>query len=112
MSVVIACVPVTSDEQVSGGWGKAPAVAVATVQAGAVVDWRVEPVGWDALHDAGTEGGHHALIVRFLKDNAVTLVVAGHMGEPMQNTLAKLGVKIVLGASGDARTAVLGALTS
>jgi len=107
MSVVIACVPVTSDETVSGGWGKAPAVAVATVDDGAIVDWRVESVGWDALHDSGTEGSHHARITRFLTDNGVTLVVAGHMGPPMQNTLAKLNIRVVLNASGDARTAVL-----
>ena len=46
----------------------------------------------------------------FLMDNAVTVVVAGHMGPPMQNTLAKLDIRVVLNASGDARGAVIAAV--
>jgi predicted Fe-Mo cluster-binding NifX family protein len=107
MSVEIVCIPVTPDQGVAHGWGKAPAVALAQVVDGSIVDWSTKDVRWDELHDAGPEGAHHARIVRFLQDNAVGVVVAEHMGEPMQNTLAKLGVRVVLGAHGDARTAVI-----
>jgi predicted Fe-Mo cluster-binding NifX family protein len=103
------CIPVTPDEQVAGGWGKAPSVAVIGVSDGAVTSWRVEPVGWDVLHDASSDGSHHARIVRFVRDNGVTVAVVRHMGEPMQNTLTKLGVRVVLGAEGDARSAAISA---
>lgn len=106
MGTEIACIPVGPDGQVAHGWGRAAVVAVARIDDGVVSDWRTENVGWDVLHDEGPEGSHHARIVRFLQGNAVTLVVAGHMGEPMQNTLAKLGIRVVLGAHGDARDAV------
>lgn len=112
MSIEVACIPVTPEELVSGGWGKAPAVAVAKVENGIIVDWRVEMVRWDELHDSGSEGSHHAMIVRFLTGNGVTLVVANHMGLPMQNTVGKLGIRVVLDATGDARRAVLEAASS
>jgi predicted Fe-Mo cluster-binding NifX family protein len=112
MSIEVACIPVTPAETVSGGWGKAPAVAVAKVQDGGIISWRIENVGWDALHDSGTEGSHHATIVRFLTENGVTIVVANHMGPPMQNTLAKMGIRVVLDATGDARRAILEAIAS
>ena len=106
---MIVCVTIQSGE-VGGGWGKARAVAVATVSDGAITEWRETEVRWDIAHDEGTEGSHHARIVRFLRDNAVEVVVAGHMGQPMQNTLAKLGVRVVIGATGDARAAALAAV--
>ena len=106
---MIVCVTVESGE-VGGGWGKARAVALATVSDGAIADWREIDVRWDVAHDEGTEGSHHARIVRFLRENDVEVVVAGHMGPPMQHTLAKLGVRVVVGASGDARAAVLAAV--
>jgi predicted Fe-Mo cluster-binding NifX family protein len=106
VSVDIVCVPVTADGQVAPGWGRAPVVALATVTDGQVTDWRVVEVGWDVSHETGTEGSHHARVVRFLRENDVTAVRAQHMGEPMQNTLRKLGVDVRLGAAGDARAAV------
>ncbi|HEX2895280.1 MAG TPA: NifB/NifX family molybdenum-iron cluster-binding protein [Marmoricola sp.] len=105
MTSQIVCVPVTPTGEVDRRWGKAAHVALARLQDGAVVDWRVVDVGWDRLHDEGGEGQHHARIVRFLRDNGVAVVVAGGMGPPMQNTLAKLGVRTVLGVTGDARAA-------
>ena len=57
-------------------------------------------------HDEGAPGSHHARVARFIQDNAITAVVADHMGEPMQNMLTKLGVEVQLGASGSARVAV------
>jgi predicted Fe-Mo cluster-binding NifX family protein len=108
MESQIACIPVTQDGQVGQGWGKAAAVAVADVQDGVIISWRTEDVGWDVLHDAG-EGNHHARVVRFVRENGVTVVVAQHMGAPMQDMLAKLGIRVELGAGGDARAAVLSA---
>ena len=67
------------------------------------MSWRTENVGWDVLHDTGAAGSHHARIVTFLRENAVTLVVAGHMGEPMANTLTKLGVRVELGQAATRR---------
>jgi predicted Fe-Mo cluster-binding NifX family protein len=109
VAVIVACVPVTPEGEVDRRWGKAPAVALAVVTDGGVGEWRREDVRWDELHDSG-EGNHHARIVRFLRDNGVTLVVAGHMGAAMQEMLRKLGVRVVLGADGDARAAILAAV--
>ncbi|MHB2024445.1 MAG: NifB/NifX family molybdenum-iron cluster-binding protein, partial [Mycobacteriales bacterium] len=70
-------------------------------------DWRVHVVRWSTLHDGGTEGSHHARIARFLRENAVDVVVAEHLGAGMQRMLATMGIRLVTGASGDARQAVL-----
>lgn len=106
---MIACIPVTSEGLVSPRLGRAGRVAVATVSDGQLTGWQETEVGWDVLHDEGTEGAHHARMVRFLRDNAIEVVVVGRMGEGMARTMASMGVRLVLGASGDARAAVLGA---
>ena len=67
------CIPVTPDGQVGGGFGRAPQVAIATVEDGAVMVWDEVPVAWDVLHDTTTEGGDHACVARFLMDHAVEL---------------------------------------
>ena len=105
MSTHIVCVPVTDDDQVGHSWGKAPTVAIATVEDGTITSWRTEAVRWDVSHDEGTPGSHHARVARFIQDHAVTTVAAGHMGEPMQIMLTKLGVQVRLGVDGDARAA-------
>lgn len=107
--LMIVCIPVVGDGQTGGGWGKAHRVALATVTDGAVTDWQEIEVGWDVAHDSGPEGTHHARIARFLIDQHVDVVVAGHMGEPMVRMLGKLKIRTVLGAEGDARAAVLAA---
>jgi len=106
---MIVLVNVTPDGKVGGGWGRAPRIAVAEVADGAVTNWTEHDVGWDRLHDEGGEGSHHARIVRFVRENGAEMIVTGHMGPPMQNTLDKLGVRLVLGATGDARTAAVAA---
>ena len=106
---MIVLVNVTPDGQVGGGWGKAPRIAVAEVTDGAVTTWTEHDVEWDRLHDEGEHGSHHARIVRFVRENAGEVIVTGHMGPPMQQTLGKLGVRLVLGATGDARAAAVAA---
>ncbi len=105
-------IPVTPDGQVEPRWGRAPIVAVATVEGGQVTDWVVHPVGWDVAHDQGTEGSHHARVVRFLRDNAVEAVVVDHMGQGMLHTLAKLGIPVLPARTADAREAVRQALAT
>ena len=102
---VKVCVPVTSDGLVEPRWGKAHRVAVAEVEDDTVRGWQEFEVGWDALHDAGSEGSHHARIARFLLDQGVEAVAASHMGPPMAAMLERMGLRVQLGASGDAREA-------
>lgn len=83
------------------GLGRAPRMAVAAVENGQLSDWRVEETNWDVLHDQGGHGQHHARIVRFMRDNGVDVVAAGHMGQPMVNTLDKLGLSVVVGVPAD-----------
>jgi predicted Fe-Mo cluster-binding NifX family protein len=109
---VIIAIPVDATDQVAHGWGRAPAIALATVADGAVTGWQVHDVRWDVAHDEGTEGSHHARVVRFLKDNAVEMVVAEHMGDGMVRMLASMHLPTVLGAAGDARASVLAAVES
>lgn len=106
MSTSIVCIPVADDGQVGHTWGKARTVALAAVQDGTITSWRTEIVDWDVSKAQSSEGAHHARVGRFVRDNAVTDVIARHMGDDMQNTLTKLGVRVQQGASGDARAAV------
>jgi predicted Fe-Mo cluster-binding NifX family protein len=104
---VVVCLPVTVDGAVDHSWGRAGRVAVAEVTDGRVASWEEFEVGWDALHDAAGEGGHHARVARFLIDHGVDAVAAGHMGPPMEHMLGKMGLRVALGASGDGRQAAL-----
>jgi predicted Fe-Mo cluster-binding NifX family protein len=104
---MIVCVPLTPAGQVGGGWGRAERVAVADLRNGQIVSWTEREVRWDALHDVGTDGGHHARIATFLEDHGVEVVVAGNMGPPMQQMLMQMRIVARLGVSGDARQAVL-----
>ncbi len=107
--MMIVCVPVTPGGQVDSSWGRAPRVAVAKVEDGRITAWDEHDVAWDVLHDVGTDGGHHARVATFLKDNGVEVVVAGHMGPPMVQMLAKMRILARMGAGGDARSAVAAA---
>src|SRR5665648_1233185 len=78
-----------------------------TSTSGQIIDWQELDVGWDSLHDEGTEGAHHARVARFLIDHHVDVVVAEHMGPGMTRMLTTMGIRISLGAFGDARAAVL-----
>lgn len=107
---MIVCIPVTSSEEVGPGFGRASRVAIADVAGGQVTSWKVFDVGWGELHDAGTEGSHHARIAQFIRDHGVAMVVGSHMGEGMLRVLGRMGVDVHMGASGGARAAVLAAV--
>lgn len=107
---MIVCTTLGPDGTVGGGLGKAAHVAVAAVDDGQVGSWTEHEVAWDRLHDEGTEGSHHARIVKFLRENDVELVVARGIGPSMQNTLGKMGIRFVLGVEGDAQQAVVDAV--
>jgi len=91
---MIVCVPVTPAGEIDPRWGRAARVAVADVQDDAVTSWKEFEVGWDALHDMGSEGGHHARVARFLLEHGAEVVVADHMGDPMLHMLAEMGVDV------------------
>jgi predicted Fe-Mo cluster-binding NifX family protein len=103
---MIMCATLGSGGTVGPGLGRASRVAVASVTDGHISSWEELEVGWDRLHDQGTEGAHHARITRFLRDHNVEVVVAPHLGAGMQRTLGSMGVRMVLGVQGDARRAV------
>ena len=106
---MIIAVPVTPDGQVDPRWGRAARVAVARVDEGRIVAWDEHDVRWDELHDAGTEGGHHARVARFVVEQGITTVVANHMGPPMVEMLGRMRIEVRLGAAGNARLVVTGA---
>ncbi|HYM84493.1 MAG TPA: NifB/NifX family molybdenum-iron cluster-binding protein, partial [Candidatus Dormibacteraeota bacterium] len=103
---MIVCVPVNVDGTVDPRWGRAARVAVAQVDGGSIEAWQEVDVRWDEAHEQSTEGGHHARIARFLLERHVEAIVAGHMGEGMLLMLQGLGIRLELGAAGDARRAV------
>jgi len=107
---MILCIPVTSDGLVGGRWGRAQRVALATTSGGEILDWKEFDVGWDVLHDEGTEGAHHSRVARFLVDHHVEVVVAGHMGDGMVQMVSKLRIRTSFGARGDARASIVTAL--
>lgn len=106
---MIVCAPVTPAGEIDPRWGRAARVAVAEVRDGELARWEEIEVGWDALHDLGSEGGRHARVARFLQEHGTEVVVANHMGDPMVHMLGAMGVDVRLGAGGDARTAILAA---
>jgi predicted Fe-Mo cluster-binding NifX family protein len=109
---VIVAIALTADGAAGQGWGRAPRVAIARVEDGRIESWNEHEVHWDVLHDEGSEGGHHARIARFLQEQRVQTVVAGHMGPPMVQTLGRMHIDVRLGAEGDARAAAIAAAES
>ncbi|MDO4411799.1 NifB/NifX family molybdenum-iron cluster-binding protein [Cutibacterium sp.] len=100
-------IPVRPDGSVEPRFGKAPMVAVAHVDDnGHITKWQTFDVEWDRLHDEGTEGSHHARIVRFLRDQKVAACVATHAGMGMQRTLAAMKIPLLAATLPDARESV------
>ncbi len=106
---VVVALPAAPGRRVGPSWGKAPVVALATVREGVVVGWEEHEVRWDASHDEGHHGSHHARVVRFLREHGVGAVAADHMGPPMAHTLGRMGVAVLLGATGDGEAAAVAA---
>lgn len=104
---MIVAVPVNSDGHVGHSWGRAQTVAIAAVTVDGVTDWQEYPVGWDVLHDEGSDGAHHARVVSFLREHQVTGVALNHVGSGMHRMLTTMGVYLVTGASGDATEAAI-----
>jgi predicted Fe-Mo cluster-binding NifX family protein len=103
---MIVCIPVTLDGNVDPRWGRADWIAIADVQDGEIKTWREIEVSLSRLHDEGSDGSHHARVVKFLKEHGVETVVANHMGDGMTRMLKTMEIPVHLGAEGDARTAV------
>jgi predicted Fe-Mo cluster-binding NifX family protein len=101
------CVPVTADGSVGSSWGRSPRMRIVRIEQGAIVAFEDHDVGWDTVHDAGSEGSHHARIARFLRDQGIEAVVAGHMGDPMVRMLEEMRIRVRLGATGAANAAAL-----
>ena len=106
---MLVCVPVTGDGQIDPRWGRAARVAIADVEGGTLASWREIDVAWDDLHEQSTEGGHHARVARFLREQGVQAVLAHHMGPDMLHMLERMGLSVRLGVSGDARAAAMAA---
>lgn len=107
---MIVCAPITRDGLIDPRWGRADWVAVADVTDGKIANWKEIEVSWNKLHDEGTEGSHHARVVKFLREHNVEAVVAHHMGDGMVRMLDTMGLPVHMGAAGDARAAVLAAI--
>ncbi|MBP3222712.1 MAG: NifB/NifX family molybdenum-iron cluster-binding protein [Actinomycetaceae bacterium] len=100
--------PVTDHGDIDSRWGRAHFLAIAETDADTdkLVGWEVTAVRWDELHDSGEPGTHHGRIIKFLKENAVDIVVCHHMGPGIAHSIDKMGIMIVKDAAGDARTLV------
>lgn len=107
---MIVAVAVTDTGAVDPRWGRAERVAIAEVVGSSVASWVVHDVGWAGGHDESTEARHHASIARFLRTQQVQAVVAHHVGAGMARMLGTMGIDLHLGASGDARDAVVDAV--
>lgn len=103
---MIIAIPVTPAGQVGHSWGRAGAIGIARVQDGQASAWTVHEVRWDLAHDEGSEGQHHARVVRFLQEHGVTHVLAHHMGPGMARTLERLEIPVIEPDSVDALEAV------
>jgi predicted Fe-Mo cluster-binding NifX family protein len=104
---MIAAVSITPDGQVAPGWGRARRIVTATVRDGVIADWQELDVAWDVLHDEGTEGAHHARVVRFLRENHVDTVITGRLGAGMARTIEAMNIRLLQGQVGDVRSVVL-----
>ena len=104
---VKVCVPVTPDGVVDPRWGRAQRVAVATIAGGEVQDWQEFQVDWNTLHDAGSEGAHHARVATFLRDHGIEAIGVSHVGPGMRRMLETMGIRLVTDITGDARDAAV-----
>jgi predicted Fe-Mo cluster-binding NifX family protein len=104
---MVVCVPVIHGNSIDPRWGRAERLAIAEVEAGTITRWQELDVAWGTVRNTGSERAHHARVARFIKEHNVETVLAHHMGDDMQRILGRMGVTVHLGASGDARQAVM-----
>ena len=104
---VRVCVPVTDQGIVDPRWGRAERLAIAEVEDGEVKSWEEIEVNWGEHHEIASEGQHHALVARFIRDQKVDAVVADHMGPGMLTMLERMAIRVMLGVGGAARQAVV-----
>ncbi len=109
---MIVATPVTVDGRTAPAWGKARWVGVAEVTGPRVTAWTIHEVGWDESHDLGTHGAHHARVVRFLRDQAVSAIVVDHVGAGMARLLDRMGIPRLPATPGDARDSILAAVAA
>lgn len=102
----IICIPVDETGQVEPRWGRAPRVALATIENHQITNWEEFDVHWDTLHDQDGEGRHHARIAKFLMDHHVSDVAASHMGPGMSRMLESMRLHTYLGVEGNARQVI------
>jgi len=98
---------------VGEGLGRARSMAVARVEEGEISSWQAYDVRWDQSHgkfSADGHGAHHTRIASFMKEHEVEIVVTGHAGPPMAQTLGQMDILMYQGATGDARQAALEAV--
>jgi len=107
---MIAAIPIGADGTVGPRWGRAERVAVAHATSDGIALWEEYDVAWDSAHDEGTEGAHHARVARFLQEHHIDTVIAGHMGDGMTRMLTTMGLRVTVGAAGDARRQVADAV--
>jgi predicted Fe-Mo cluster-binding NifX family protein len=103
---MIICAPVTRDGNIDPRWGRADWIVIAEILDGEIKSWQEIEVSWSTLHDEGTDGSHHARVVKFLKDQNIESIVANHMGDGMTRMLETMKISVHLGAAGDSRTAI------
>ncbi|MBX5464162.1 MAG: hypothetical protein IRZ26_01245 [Clostridia bacterium] len=100
-----AALPVDNEGRIFPHFGRAPRLAVATLEDGRVTGWDLLDVDWGRSHDLVPRGEHHRRVFETLREQDVQVVLAGEMGEGMLRSLGAVGIQVVLGVSGDARGA-------
>jgi Dinitrogenase iron-molybdenum cofactor. len=109
---MIIAIPVTPDGAVEERWAGPRGSRSPPWWTDASRTGRSTPSAGTSPTTRGTEGAHHARVVRFLRENGVTHVVVDHMGAGMRHTLGKLGIEILPVRSPFAREAVVLAVAS
>jgi predicted Fe-Mo cluster-binding NifX family protein len=81
---MFACVAVTDEGLVDPRWRRTEWTVTAKVEGDTKVSWEEFAVSWGTLRHSGSERAHHARVGRFLRQQGVDTVVAGHVGENMR----------------------------
>lgn len=106
MNATTIAIPLTLDGAVFDRLAKAPLAATCVLRDGEIADWTEHAVGWDQTYGVDVMGNHHARVMRFMKDQGVTTVVAADVCDNMRRSLEAQGVVVYDGQKGDARVAV------